>query len=247
MKKAGPDEYLNRILELNPKLVYKGSVTTLTDLPAAGNSINDMYLVTFLNEYYVFQYNPEAYILTWWFYSKNFTILYTEGDEPFLTITSELSPVLTSHMLDETPGAPAGRTWWIPRTEQAGILEGFPESLGTEYGLQVLYYKGLALDSHSQPYPLGSSRYADYPGNLAFFPDLSAESLFNYRYKGFLQWLAYETKPATLKVILTRKQLSTLKFGQIYSAAEFNFLIKEVRVNLLPDGLSETEIDIYTI
>ena len=247
MKKAGRDEYLNRILELNPKLVFKGSVTTLTDLPATGNSINDMYLVTFLNEYYVFQYNPEAYILTWWFYSKNFPIIYTEGEEPFMTVTSELSPVLTSHMLDETPGAPARRTWWIPRTEQAGILEGFPESLGTEYGLQVLYYKGMAVDSHSQPYPLGSCRYADYPGNLTFFPDLSAESLFNHRYKGFLQWLAYETKSATLKAILTRKQLSALKFDQVYSAAEYNFLIKEVRVNLLPDGLSETEIDIYTV
>jgi hypothetical protein len=130
--------------------------------------------------------------------------------------------------------------------EQAGILEGFPDSLGAEYGLQVLYYKGMSTDSLDATYPLGTCRMADYTGDLDFFTDLSAEALFDNRYKGFLRWLAYETKPATLRAILTRAQLKALRFDQIYSGTGFNFLVKEIRVNLSADGLSLAEIDIYT-
>jgi hypothetical protein len=246
LTKAGADAYLNNIKPLTEKLVYKGDVEFPDDPPTSGNQVNDMYLIWTLNEYHVFQYNPDTYSLNWGFYSKNFQLVYTEGQEPFLTVTSGLCPVLTSLMTDDTPGAPANRQWIIPHTLQAGILEGFPDSLSAEYGLQVLYYKGMSNDSLNQPYPLGTSRMADYTGDLDFFPDLSADSLFENRYKGFLRWLAYETKPATLRAILTRAQLKALRFDQIYSGTGFNFLVKEIRVNLSADGLSLAEIDIYT-
>jgi len=62
-----------------------------------------------------------------------------------------------------------------------------------------------------------------------------------------MQWLAYETKPVTIKAELTRAQLQQLKFDQIYSGTGFNFLIKEIRVNFGVEGLSIAEIDIYTV
>jgi hypothetical protein len=245
LKKAGPDKYLERIKDINSKLVYKGSVTHISDLPTSGNLVNDMYLVTALNEYYVFQYNPELYNLSWWFFSKKFPVVYTEGTESFLTVTSELCPMLTTRMLDESLSAPANRFWIIPQTEQAGILEGFPDSLSAEYGLQVLYYKGMSDDSLSDAYPLGSCRFADYTGSLTSFPDLSSDALFDWN-KYFLKWLAYETKPVTFKAILTRAQLRQLKFDQVYSGTGFNFLLKELRINLTVDGISMAEMDVYT-
>jgi hypothetical protein len=104
----------------------------------------------------------------------------------------------------------------------------------------------MALDNLDQPYPLGSCRYEDYPGDPSFFAELNADALFISQYNGFLQWLAYETKPATFKAILTTAQLKQLSFNQIYSGNGFYFLIKEIRVNLLMDGLSIAELDIYT-
>jgi len=248
LKKASNDAYLSgAIKELNDKLVYKGAVASLNLLPASGNIVNDMYLVTSLNEYYVFQYNPDTYTLTWWFYSKKFPVIYTEGSEPYLQISTELCPVLTTRITDGVLGAPNTRLWTIPRCDQPGTLEGFPDSLGAEYGLQVLYYKGMGTDSLGASYPLGSSRYSDYPGTPDAFPDLSASSLFDTRYKNWMQWLAYSAKPATLKVILTAGELARIKAHQIYSAYGYNFMVKEIRINLMVDGLSLAEMDIYTV
>jgi hypothetical protein len=248
LQKASVDSYLSgAIKDLHDKLIYKGSVTSINLLPASGNMVNDMYLVTNLNEYYVFQYNPDTYTLTWSFYSKKFPILYTEGIEPYLTINTELCPVLTTRIEDETLGAPSNRIWTVPRCDQAGTLEGFPDSLGAEYGLQVLYYKGMGTDSLGASYPLGSSRYSDYPGTPDAFPDLSASSLFDTRYKNWMQWLAYSAKPATLKVILTAGELARIKAHQIYSAYGYNFMVKEIRINLMVDGLSLAEMEIYTV
>ena len=246
LKQAGPDKYLNSIKPLHSKLVYKGKIEEFHQFPLIGNMVNDMYLVTRLNEYYVFQYNPETYALNWCFYSKKFPLVYSEGVEPFLQIETELCPILSARVLDETLCAPEYRIWSLPKTQQAGILEGFPDSLSAEYGFQVLYYKGMSLDNTGQPYPLGTSRLADYSGNPLFFPDLNADSLFKNRYKGFLCWLAYETKPATFKAILTTAQLKQIKFNQIYSGNGFHFLVKELRVNMQVDGLSVAEMDIYT-
>ena len=246
LKQAGTDKYLNSIKPLHSKLVYKGEIEEFHQFPLTGNLVNDMYLVTRLNEYYVFQYNPETYALNWCFYSKKFPLIYTEGIEPFLQIQTELCPVLSARVLDETLYAPEYRIWTIPKTEQAGILEGFPDSFSSEYGLQVLYYKGMSLDNTGQPYPLGTSRLADCSGNPPFFTDLNADSLFENRYKEFLRWLAYETKPVTFKAILTTAQLKQIKFNQIYSGNGFHFLVKELRVNMQIDGLSVAEMDIYT-
>jgi len=245
--KASADSYLGTIKELSSKLVYKGAVDSINDLPATGNQVNDMYLVTDLNEYYVFQYNSETYTLTWWFFSKKFPVLYTEGSEPYLTFQTELCPLLTSKMLDETLSAPANRIWTIPKTEQPGILEGFPESLGAEYGIQVAYYKGMAKDSLEDDYPLGSARCADFSKIENQYPDISASSLFDIRYKAFLQWIAYQTKPATYKAILTDGELNSLQYPQIYAGNNVNFLIREIRVNLLSDGISLVELDVYTV
>ncbi len=244
LKKANPDKYLNRIKELNSKLILKGQVADPRDLPTSGNAANDMYFVLLNHSFYIFQYNPDTYILEWCFFSEKFPLVYSEGTEPFLTVETEFSPILTHRELDYSI-FPA-RLWTIPKTEQVGTIEGFPDSLRAEYGLQVLYYKGMALDSLDQPYPLGSCRYEDYPGDPSFFAELNADALFTSQYKEFLQWLAYETKPATFKAILTPAQLKQLKFNQIYSGNGFYFLIKEIRVNLLLDGLSLAELDIYT-
>ncbi len=263
LKKAGSDAYLERsITELNVKMNYKGSLYDMRELlPLTGCVVGDYYLITSNNEYYIYKYLPDVYALGWTFFSKKFPIIYTEGEEPFLKVTTEFCPILSSHFTDDVLGAPTSnlygippnqiigppypRSWTLPRTEQPGILEGFPESLNGEYGLQILFYKGMSTDSLGQTYPLGSSRLADYSPPASGGTDLNAESIFNSRYKEFLRWLAYDAKPATYKAIITPAQLKQINFARIYQGNGFSFLIKEIRVNMLQDGLSMAEVDVY--
>lgn len=246
LKKAATDSFLSsRIQDIESKMVYKGSVAALGNLPSTGNLVNDYYLVTDANAFYVWQYNETTYTLTWCFFTRDWPLIYTEGEEPYLEISTEFSPVLTAEMLDETPGAPADRLWIIPQTEQPGILEGFPDSLGAEYGIQMLFYKGMSLDSNNETYPLGTTRLEDYSGN-AYFTNFNARNVFNLQYKEFLQWLAYDAKPVTVRAVMDSKALAALKYEKIYRYKGISFLIKEIRVNLLHDSLSIAELDIYT-
>ena len=243
---AGSDSYISeRIKDLSAKMVYKGSVAQINDLPLTGNQVNDYYKVTSENSFYVWQYNPDIYALGWWFFSKDFPLTYTEGSEPYLSISAGLGPVLTSLLKDETLGAPGDRLWNIPVTWQSGTLEGFPESLTSEYGLQVLYYKGMANDSLGETYPLGTSWMKDYDGNTLEGTDLNAREIFNAIYKSFLQWIAYTTKPVKLQAILSASDLKALDITEIQRTDKFSFLIKELRTNIQIEGISKVEMDVY--
>jgi hypothetical protein len=248
MKSPAPDKFVERMIKpLHDKLNYKGEVEDGRFLPETGNSVNDMYYGRLNNGYFVYQYDPEAYKLNWTFFGLKFPLIYTEGEEPYLVVTGELSPVVTRRILDESLMAPSGRLMYLPITEQAGTLEGFPDSFTAECGNQVLYYKGMVNDSLGNPYPLGSSRRQDYGDpNGPEYPDLNAESIFENQYKEFLRWLAYDAKLLTFQAILTPGQLQQLKFDRIYSSNGFMFLVKEIRLNLEATGLSIAELDVYS-
>jgi len=248
MKRPSPDKFIERMIkELHSKLVYKGDVEDGRFLPTEGNKVNDMYYGIRNNSYFVYQYDPETYTLTWTFFGLKFPLIYKEGEEPFLEVISELAPVVTRRIQDESLMAPEWRIMYLPITEQAGTLEGFPDSFASECGNQVLYYKGMVNDSLGNPYPLGSSRRQDY-GNPdgPMYPDLNADSIFDNQYKEFLRWLAYDAKLVTFQVLLSPGQLQQLKFDQIYSGNGFIFLIKEIRVNLQYNGISIAELDVYS-
>lgn len=244
LKAASTDGYQGaRIKELHSKLVYKGEVATINSLPSTGNLVNDMYKVTSDNSYYVWQYNETTYTLTWVFFTRDWPLVYKDGEEPYLTITSGLSPVLTTYIKDEVLGAPADRFWTIPVTWQPGILEGFPDSFASEYGIQMLIYRGMVLDSNDKLYPLGTSRTEDYANDL--FVNLNARELFTGQWKEFMEFIAYKSKPATCRAILTPAQLKQLQLYRIYREPGYSFIIKEIRVNMLHDSLSLAEMDVY--
>ena len=248
--KASTDKYLSdRVKSVDPKHVYKGAVASINLLPASGNLVNDMYLVTSLNEFYVWKYSTTLYRLAWGYHSKNFYLTRTDGEEPFLQISSDMAPVIDHKLLDETVGAPANRQWILPVSWQPGNFEGYPD-MSAEYGLQILLYKGLKLDSNAEQYPLAVSGKSDYVGNSFDNPNLCLDgltpNLYTVELEAWLQWLVYKTKPVKLKAILTPAQLRTIKFSNKYRILGTNYLIKEIRVNIINDHLSEAEIEAYT-
>lgn len=248
--KASADKYISeRVKVVNPKHVYKGSVTHLNNLPATGNTVNDIYLVTALNEFYVWKYSTSVYRLAWGFHSRNFYLTRQQGEEPFLQISGDMAPILDQRVVDETVGAPANRTWIVPVTWQAGNFEGYPD-MSAEYGLQFMLYKGLKYDSNSELYPLAVSGTKDYAGTTFTNPNLCLDgitpNLYTDELEAWLQWLVFNAKPVKLKAVLTPAQLRAIRFSNKYRILGTNYLIKEIRVNILNDHLSEAEIEAYT-
>jgi len=250
LKNPGADSFVSeRIQQIHDKLVYKGSVTQLSLLPASGNTVNDMYLVSGLNEYYVWQYNPDTYALNWVYYTRNLQMTEEEGDDSKLQVSPELHPVIMSKRLDETLSAPAGgRTWKIPVTKQAGILEGFPIGHDTEWGFQFLIYCGLKGDSNDEIYPYATSEVYDYIGIDQLVHDMDARGIYDNHWKVWLEWLAYEAKPVKFYARLTPAQLRSLNIHKPQRLPDGStVMIKELSVNLKIDGLSVAEIEAYTV
>ncbi len=251
-KKAPRDNYIaGHLKEIDPTIVYKGSVANPHDLFAiTGQKINDCYLMLAVNELYVWRYDPKTYQVGWMFYSTNFFLSYQEGVEPFLTISNEFCPLLTHATMDNTVVSAVERGWLIPVTSQPGIMEGVPNT-DNEFSKQILFYRGMQLDGQGNLYPLGT------PGNKNFNNDIfgfsvalcaAGDSANMYlAHKTFMNWLAYDAKPVTYKAIFTRGQLAATKLHEPYIDTHgVVFLIKEIRINLMTDGLSIAEMDIYT-
>jgi len=242
-----------RIKEVDPKILYKGSVADLRDLLSIVDpKPNDCYLVSPMGELYVWKYNPETFHLAWLFYSKNFFLEHKENEEPYLEMSLDIAPLLSHKTLDETPGAPTFRKWLIPATWQPGIFEGFPESFSSEYGNQMTFYMGMQNDSHGNPYPTASPAKEVYDDSVPSVISLcvansSGTDVYTKYYKSWMEWLAYHAKPVTYYAVLSPAQLYALKLDQTYFFNNTGCLIKEIRVNILTDSLSICEIDVYTL
>ena len=248
--KAGSDKYISeRIKAVNPKYVDKGSVSGFSGLPATGNTVNDRYLVESTNELIVWKYSTELYRLAWGFYSKNFFLTREYGEAPYLEISCDMAPVIDHRILDETVGAPANRTWIIPVSWQAGNFEGFPD-MSAEYGMQLLFFKGLQMDSNYEEYPLAITGKKNVVGSTFLNPNLCVDGLqpntFTEELQAWLEWLVFSTKPVKLKAVMTPSQLRSINYATKYRILGNTYLIKEIRVNIVNDHLSEAEIEAYT-
>ncbi|MEI6060696.1 MAG: hypothetical protein WCR72_08310 [Bacteroidota bacterium] len=248
--KADGDKYIKqRIVERDPKHVYKGSVPALNYLPPTGNQVNDQYLTLLSNEFYVWKYSTELYHLAWVYHSKNFFLSLTHGTEPFLTISADIGPVIDHRVQDETASAPEFRIMILPITWQAGNFEGYPD-MSEDYGLQVLFYKGLHPDSYGNTYPLAVSASVDFTGgnfdNINLCLDGLAPNVYTEKLKQWLDWLVYESKPVKFTAILTPAQLRKMRYQKKYRILGNNYLIKEIRLNMTDAYLSEAEIDAYS-
>ena len=248
--KAASDKYIStRVKQANSKHEYKGSVTHINLLPAAGNKVNDMYLVTSLNELYVWKYNTSTYRLTWCFHSANFYLTIQSGEEPFYQLTADMAPVMHRKLLDEVVGAPANRSWLLPVTWQPGNFEGFPD-MSAEYGLQILLYKGMQADSTASLYPLATSGQVNYSGTIFDNPNLCLDglqpNLFTTELQNWLNWFVFQTKPVKFKALLTPAQLAKIQSSTKFRVLGNNYLIKETRVNLIDDHLTEAEFEAYS-
>lgn len=246
IEKASQDANLDNIKDITDDFNYKGEVLQIDYLPADNNEPGDVYLITSLQEYYAWQYNSDTFMMGWTFYSKNWPLEYKEGEDPAMSYETKLCPVLTTYYKDDTPGAAANRWWIIPEINTPGIFEGFPDSYNNESGLQVAYYGGMRTDSNNEEYPIASCNHLNL-GVGVTKQDINAKSIYENRYKGFVDWIVNHSKPVKMYAILTPLQVHNLNISKIQLTPLFNFIIKEAKFNILNDGLSVAELDIYTV
>ena len=252
--KPSSDAYITaRIKDIDPKFHYIGTCPGLSSIYQIPNpKVNDYVLVIDNGELYVWMYSPTSYRLAWVFYSKDFFFKRIENKEPFLSRSLDIAPLLSHKTLDETPGVNRFRKWLVPSTWTPGIFEGFPETLSSEYGLQMTFYMGMQSDSLGALYPCASPSKEVYNDSISSAVSLCVTNtlgtdIYTLYYKKWMEWLAYGAKPITYNAILTSYQLHALKLHKPYFINGTACLIKEIRVNILIDGLSQCEIDTYSL
>jgi len=99
--------------------------------------------------------------------------------------------------------------------------------------------------------PLAISGRLDYSGgefaaNTYLCLDGPTPNLFTSQLQDWVEWLVYDAKHVKFKAVFTPAQLRSIDFSKKYRILGNNYLIKEIKVNLIDDHLSESEIDAYT-
>lgn len=248
---SSDDEYVNEFFDSLSASSVTGSVATYLDLPE-DPAINDIYYVELTKTYYIWTYDEETSSITWKHFSFDFDHIKQQsddGDGEILTIESSWSAVMDFAGTDSSANAPAGRSWRIPRIDQAGNFAGMPSFFRSEFSKCLLFYRGMQNDLLSQPYPMGSNGVYRYNNTKISGADLSLNwngeyGLYEKRHKAWVEWLVNNPGYFTCKASLSSLQLASIDWFKWYRIMHHDFLIREIRFNIYNDRISECELDL---
>jgi hypothetical protein len=229
-----------------------GTVATFFDLPS-DPEINDIYFITLGKVFLIWTYDEENSVLAWKHYSFDFDHIKedtTTADEGTTFETeSKWSAVMDSTTPDHSANAPTGRIWMIPRIDQPGNFEGMPRSYFSNFSRCLLFYRGLQTDILGQSYPLGTHSVYKYGDIKISGADLSLNwegeyGLWEKRHKAWVEWMVANPGYFTVKAYLSPLQLSQIDWFKWYRFQYHDYLIREIRFNILDNRISESEIDL---
>ncbi len=167
----------------------KESVNDVQDLPIIGNVANEIRLVEGVQKYYQVQED----LTTWLYYSDNFYD-YKVGDEKININTDASTMHMSVHESDK-----GDFEWLIPESDQPGSSNEFGIGINN-YGLKLLFFRGMYKTSDDYDYPLASSDIFDYAGNTIANYRLiwdSPEGLFNVWWRDWYNVLNDSEKTQT--------------------------------------------------
>ena len=251
------DDYFSQSFKSLSGLTFKGVVSIWNLLPSTGNQINDCYYISFWKEYWYYNYDPDAGILNWMFYSKNFfaELKGDNNEDPLLDITTDVCAVMMNHgsHQDTCLSAPDVRGWLVPKTMRAGNFDGLPDYFKADFARSLLFYRGMEFDSQDNLYPLGTNDVYNYDGvridkenhtaNLSLHWE-GEYGLWLKRHKAWVEWMVANPGYFTIKAWLSPLQLSQIDWFKWYRLLGHDYLIREIRFNILDDRISECEIDL---
>ena len=249
---SSDDGYVSDFFKSMNGVSLTGTVATYFDLPV-DPEINDIYFVSLTKIYYIWTYDEESASIGWKHYSFNFDHTKKDVDEneegSTFTLESQWSAVMDSVTPDHSINATTGRVWKIPRIDQAGNFEGMPRSYFNDFSTCLLFYRGLQPDILSENYPLGTHGVHRYGEVKITGADLSLNwegeyGLWEKRHKAWVEWMVANPGIFTIKAFLSSLQLSQIDWFKWYRVLGHDYLIREIRFNIMDDKISECEMDL---
>lgn len=248
---SSDDEYVNEYFDSVSESAVTGSVATYDDLPE-DPAINDIYYVELIKTYFVWTYDEESSTITWKHYSFDFDHVKQDSDDvdgDIYTVESNWSALMDFAGTDSSANAPAGRSWKIPRIDQAGNFAGMPSFFRSEFSKCLTFYRGMQNDLLSATYPLGSNSVYRYNNTKISGADLSLNwngeyGLYEKRHKAWVEWMVANPGYFTIKAAMTSQQLAAIDWFKWYRLLNHDFLIREIRFNVYADRISVCEIDL---
>jgi len=142
----------------------------------------------------------------------------------------------------------AGPSIRLPRAEQLG--NSVTRAIYQEFSPRLLFYRGMQLDSNSDPYPMGSNDCWDRTGEkledknlvLKWQGDFGFFGLYKELWKKYLTWWM-----ARKQVTWTIKDPSLLRFDQKYAIDGKHYLLKKRTINLTQGGIEPGECEFYLV
>jgi len=112
-----------------------------------------------------------------------------------------------------------------------------------------LFYRGLHPDLLSENYPLGTHGVHRYGEIKISGADLSLNwegeyGLWEKRHKAWVEWMVANPGPFTVKAYLSPLQLSQVDWFKWVRITGQDYLIREIRFNILDERISECEMDL---
>lgn len=217
----------------------KPAVATISDLPITGNTANDIRLVEDTQQFY----KVGSDLVTWSFYSDNFNdhVLGNEDEK----VNTSFSTLHMSFVKSEKRDF----FWLVPESIQKGSSDEFDIGIN-DYGLKLLFYRGMFPKSDGQTYPLGSSDVFDYNGNKIADYRLTwngEEGLYNQWWKEWLEMLNATEKFETY-LNLPFSVLMNLDHTQIKRINNAKYLLDELEFTIdIKKGLTQQKQTLYRL
>lgn len=251
--KPANDAITDLIKEIDTAKI-KGTVQSVNNLPGGNNTILDLYYVTDVKQYFIWDYDNVSDTLTWQFYSLPYKLDKTqEGDNP-INIQFDVFPVIPKDNpkfdITETDTSLAG-FWLIPKSS-FGLH--FPDKYETRDNKKpnwITFYRGMVPTSLSMLYPMGSSQNFNLSGTVIngcavdLFVD-GANGLFEKYWKKWISFLSGSRQVTIYKKIDTQ-ELLLLDFTKKYLFENRLYFIKEVSFTLSHQGYSVAEFILTTV
>ena len=239
------DRYKSRIQEINEFHTIKSPVSTFNNLPASGNSVNDLRLVTDEKSYYrYYEVGLLGMDKGWEFYSEDNLQLNSLSKE--LSIETKFYPLLNFHIPAFIDPYGAKRylqsiyrlAWHNDRTyaihEKKGSFLCMSEIINDDMGL--FFYRGLV-----DNYPLTTSDIYDHKGvkissaNLALKWD-GQYGIVNNFYNEYLNLMANYCEE-TWFINWPQYMLGSFPWHQKFRIGHMNYLVNSIDLEIFPDHI----------
>lgn len=231
----------------------------LSELPLSPDSGNIAYVLGEDN-YYIAEYDFSLETIVWRLITHNLLPM-TEGDDPELIVESEVGVVINEfwdYAGDYTPAF----QWATPVVMIPGNMNLKPLTIKSNYedfGLTLLFNRGLSFTSNGYIYPLGSSFRYDYYDHVVGDPQYSlrwdgdqqqgVHRVCGLYRRFWREWIAWRKKTQLIEFTkaFTAFEIFNLDFSKKHFALNKVLILEEINFTVTNRSIKPAKVKAWTV